>query len=207
MTTSTFAPESRSFRTESRPEFRTVMIYEDVAAGRRAKHFSDRLLHALGDGCEDVRNLWSFDVLGLTHVRNWAVAAARTADLVIVSASGQRALSREAAEWLEMWAWLLDDTKPALLALYHDAHGPGVRGISTALRALARRKGLDFFAQSSFEPSPALVQGERAHLSDTARWPATHAGRDGAVTMAAQPAEEENRAGCGAGTAERRVAR
>ena len=206
MSTSSFAPESRFFLTDGLPEFRIVMIYEDAAAGRRAQHFCDRLLHALGDGCEDVRNLWSFDVLSITHVRNWAVAAARTADLVIVSVSGKRELSCVAGEWLEMWAWLLDGTNPALLALIEDPVGPGVRSIRTGLRTLAKRKGLDFFAQSSFEPSPALVQNERTHLSDTARWSATHAGRDGAVTMAAQPAEGENRAGCVAGTADRRMA-
>ncbi len=171
------------------PDFRIVILYEDYAAGRRAKDLSDRLLHTLGDNCVDVVNLWSFDVLGLTDVRNASTSAAKVADLVILSVSGARALSPEVEEWLELWAWLLDGTNPALLALFHQADGSCVAEIRARLYPISARKGLEFFTQSAAEPSPELLRAEREHLAEVTRWQA-HLATDGVLTRAAQPAEK-----------------
>jgi hypothetical protein len=35
-----------------RPKFRVVLIYEDQAAGRRAKYFYDNLIHELEEECD-----------------------------------------------------------------------------------------------------------------------------------------------------------
>jgi hypothetical protein len=48
-----------------RPKFNVVIIYEDRAAGRRAKHFYDNLIHDLEDECDFCLDLWNFQVLAI----------------------------------------------------------------------------------------------------------------------------------------------
>ena len=70
------------------PAFKAVLIYENVAAGARARWFLERLARASSKTLEE--QMWNFDVLGIREVRNRAASAARKADVVAVSASGQR---------------------------------------------------------------------------------------------------------------------
>lgn len=197
-----FHPGSRDLRTEGSPEFRIVIIYEDAAAGRQARQFSDRLLREAWEDCVGVRNLWTFDVLGIREVRNAAASAAAAADLVIVAAAGGRELSPEVEDWLELWAWLIDRADPAVVALVQQADGRAVRNIRARLRLIAKRKGLEFFAPTAGEPDRVI---EREYDLDAVRWPRRNASADGAVRMAAQPAGEP--AGCVVGADEGRWAR
>jgi hypothetical protein len=135
------------------PEFSIVIIYEGTEAGRRAKRLSDRLLREIGDQFRCVQNLWSFDVLSITEVRNAAAGIARAADVVVLSASGDRELAPHVEKWLELWAWMIDGTDPALVALFESADGECARKIRTGLRALARDKQLKFFPHPTFESS------------------------------------------------------
>jgi hypothetical protein len=165
MNTATLPPQSRALLNGTPPEFNIVMIYEDGDAGRRAKRFSDKLLHEIGCRCQCVRNLWSFDVLAITNVRNAAAGIARAADLVIVSTSGERELSPHIEKWLDLWAWLIDGTNPALVALFENANGEHAGKIRWSLRGLAAGKRLPFFAHTTFEPSADLVRTEREYFA------------------------------------------
>ena len=170
MNTATFPPESRAFLAGAPPEFNIVIIYEDADAGRRAKRFSDRLLREIGDQFRCVRNLWSFDVLAITDVRNAAAGIARTADLVVVSASGERELAPQAEEWLDLWGWLIDGSTPALVALFENAEGEFTRQIRSVLSALARDKRLEFFPHPTSKPSAGFVNTELERLAGSSRW-------------------------------------
>lgn len=144
-------------------QFHIVMIYEDAHVGSRAQRFADKLLGEIRADCECVSDLWRFDVLALSEVRNAAVRAATAADLVIVSASGERDLPSAVADWLELWAWMIDGTRPALVALFQDSEGKCVRRIQTRLRAIAAKKDLEFFAQTTAEGCVAeLADGRTA---------------------------------------------
>ena len=48
---------------DDRPKFNVAIIYEDGAAGKRAKHFYDRVIRELVDECDFSLELWSFQVL------------------------------------------------------------------------------------------------------------------------------------------------
>lgn len=191
MNTATMPPESRALLNGIPPELNIVMLYEDADAGRCAKRFSDKLLFEIGLQCECARNLWSFDVLAITNVRNAAAGIARSADLVIVSASGERELSPQVEKWLDMWVWLIDGGNPALVALFQNADGGYARKIRTDLRALAEKKRLPFFPQPTFEPSGDLVRTERENLAVPIRWHSNHAAADGEDAMVV-PAGVEN---------------
>jgi len=125
------------------PVFKAVLIYENVAAGARARWFLERLARASGKSLEE--QMWNFDVLGIRKVRNDAASAARKADLVAVSASGQREFPGAVRAWLDMWLWLLEDEKPSLLALLDSSESPNVASVCAYLRCIAQRAGIEIF--------------------------------------------------------------
>jgi hypothetical protein len=48
-----------------RPKFNVVIIYQDSAAGKRAKHFYDQVIRELADECDFSLELWNFQVLAI----------------------------------------------------------------------------------------------------------------------------------------------
>ena len=70
---------------DDRPQFNVVIIYEDSAAGKRAKHFYDRVIRTLVDQCDFGLDLWNFQVLGVPEIGKSAAKAAARADFVILS--------------------------------------------------------------------------------------------------------------------------
>src|SRR5215471_17976129 len=123
------------------PVFKAVLIYENVAAGARARWFLEKLARASGKTLEE--QMWNFDVLGIREVRNGAASAARKADVVAVSASGQREFPGAVRAWLDMWLWLLEDENPALLALLDSSDSPNVASICAYLGRIAQRAGIE----------------------------------------------------------------
>ena len=125
-----------------------TILYECLDTGKHAKRFTDRLAAELADVERAHRaldlNLWSFGVLGLREVRNDSVGLAATADLVILSMSGKHPLPTQVEAWIEMWTWLIDGHKPAVVALFA---APDTRAgrTRTYLRRAAVSKGLKFF--------------------------------------------------------------
>lgn len=135
--------------------FKTVIIYEDLNAGRRAKAFSDQLSGEIEEVEEDfdfTRNIWSFNVLAIPEIRNIAATAAAAADVVILSASGKECLPPEVVEWLEMWAWLIDQGAPAMVALFDHPNSECAVAMRSQLQRITARKHLDYFPNCDFPP-------------------------------------------------------
>jgi hypothetical protein len=78
---------------DGRPKFDVVIIYEDSAAGKRAKHFYDRVIRELVDECDFSLELWNFQVLAVPEIGDSAAKAAARADLVILSMHHKAQLS------------------------------------------------------------------------------------------------------------------
>ena len=121
--------------------FKAVLIYENVAAGARARWFLERLARASRKTLEE--QMWNFDVLGIREVRKRAASAARKGDVVVVSASGQREFPGAVRAWLDMWLWLLEDENPALLALFDSSAAPTVASICAYLSCVTHRAGIE----------------------------------------------------------------
>src|ERR1700721_1605671 len=68
-----------------KPKFNVVIIYEDIAAGKRAKHFYDRVIRELVDECDFSLELWNFQLLAIPEIGNSAGTAVPQADFVILS--------------------------------------------------------------------------------------------------------------------------
>jgi hypothetical protein len=126
------------------PKFSVAIIYETVETGKRAKRLSDQLIAEAAAADAFELNLWNFDVLAITEVRNAAASAAAMADLVIFSLSGTSPLPKQAMEWIRMWIWLIDGHKPAVVALFA-ARRPECAAIGAYLRHTTVGKKLDFF--------------------------------------------------------------
>jgi hypothetical protein len=130
-----------------KPVFKAVLIYEDVAAGVRARWFCQKLVSTLDSRLEE--QMWNFDVLGIREIRNLAASTARKADVVIVSVSGNTELPDTIRDWLDMWLWILEEERPALIALFNSSASQEIASVSAYLQQLAKRNGIDFFQERS----------------------------------------------------------
>lgn len=122
---------------------KAVLIHENFAVGVRARRFFEGLARASDETLEE--KTWNFEVLGIRELRNAAASAARRSDVVAVAMSGQKDLPATVQAWLDMWLWLLEDEKPALLALFDSPSGPNTAPVHAHLSCIAARAGIDFF--------------------------------------------------------------
>jgi hypothetical protein len=132
---------------------RTLLIYEDIAAGMRAQWFSERLARALD--CTLEEKMWNFDVLGIREVRTASAIAGRKADILIVSVSGHTELPGTIRVWLDMWLLLLRKKRPALVGLFNSSPQQRIASVHAYLGTVAERGGIDFFPH---EISPQVRQ-------------------------------------------------
>jgi len=137
---------------------KAVLIYEDIAAGVRARWFCQNLAHAVDCALEE--RMWNFHVLGIRVIRNTAAVAARSADIVVVSVSGHTELPGTIRVWLEMWRLLLRKKKPALVGLFNLSSRQRSAPVSACLSRVAERGGVDFFPHQMSAPGghePILI--------------------------------------------------
>jgi hypothetical protein len=56
---------------DDRAKFNVVIIYEDIAVGKRAKRFYDRVIRELVHECDFRLILWNFQVLAVPEIGNF----------------------------------------------------------------------------------------------------------------------------------------
>jgi len=120
-----------------------VIIYEDSEGGKAGARFCERLAAVVGRGscCEG----WNFRVLGIRSVRNKAASAAVDADVVVFAMSFATQLPPEVEEWMELWLWLNEHGRPAVVAVSTRAD-PGNQRLVSRLQSAARRNNFPFFS-------------------------------------------------------------
>lgn len=135
------APDARQLG-----RFRAVLICETRPTGERAEQLCELLRSKAGDAFCFIRNAWSFKRIAVPEIRNIAATAAACADVVILAASGKTVLPEKVKEWIEMWAWLVDCDKPAVVTLLDDAteHATSIRNY---VRDAVATKNLSFFSR------------------------------------------------------------
>ena len=137
---------------DDKSKFNVVVIYEDGPAGRRAKHFYDKLVHELEDECAFSLQLWSFQVLAIPELRESAIESAAQADVVILSLHGKAGLPVDIREWIETWSKLIIGKGSALIALVDISTTRGGTNASALayLKGVAKRTEVDFFGHTFF---------------------------------------------------------
>src|SRR5881296_1826181 len=94
-----------------------ITFFEDVATGKRGKQVYDYLASHLGEEFEFNHQVWKLDVLATPSLRELAAKDTADADIVIVSARGDRDLAPEVKSWLDVWVGQRG-TPIALVALF-----------------------------------------------------------------------------------------
>ena len=142
-----------NLESENRPTFNVVIVYEDFAAGKHAKETYDYLVQQLGRDFDFNNQMWKFDVLGNSKMKEMAVKDAVVADLVVLSSHGVGELPDEVKSWIEQWT-AQPGNAMVLVALMDrpedEASEPS--SIRAYLQGVARKSKLDFFAQPNDWP-------------------------------------------------------
>jgi hypothetical protein len=141
---------------EVNSQFNVVIAYEDFETGKIAKRTYDVLLQNLGQDCQFNNQMWKFDVLGIPKLRELAAKDVTMADVVIISSQGIRPLPAGTKAWIDLW--LAEKTNAiALVALFGEQgeHLENARATRTYLAQVAKRAGIEFFAQPDLWPGKA----------------------------------------------------
>ncbi len=146
---------------EASPSFNVVIAYEDFQTGKHAKRTYDFLAEHLGRECEFTNQMWKFDVLRIAKLREMAVKDAAQADIIIISSHGADELPQPVKAWIEMWL-AEKGNAIALVALFDCPSDEAARtsGIRAYLADVARRGGMEFFAQPDDWPGRREAGGE-----------------------------------------------
>ena len=146
------ANTNQTFDLGDRQRFHAVIIYQDISAGRRAKHLYDWVIQELAGAYNPSLELWSFQVLALPEIGNLAAQAAAQADFVILSMRGKAPLSVQTRDWIERWSGRIYEYKPALVALFDQPkrwHRPAASTVPY-LRSVADSAGINFLYSHFF---------------------------------------------------------
>src|SRR5215813_3713240 len=96
-------PSLGSSDAEVNPALNVVITYEDLETGKRAMKTYDYLVEHLGDQCLFTNQMWKFDVLAVSKLKDIAAKDAAAADIIIVAAHKRNELPTEVKSWIQQW--------------------------------------------------------------------------------------------------------
>jgi hypothetical protein len=132
---------------EPDPIFNVVIVYEDFETGKQAKETYDFLVNNLRHECRFENQMWKFDVLGISKLREMAAKDAQMADIIIISCHGTHDLSTDVKAWIDAWVQGQSNAI-ALVGLFgngcDDCDNNSIRDY---LAGVAGRARMEFFAQ------------------------------------------------------------
>ena len=135
---------------------KVVIAYDNLDVAKRAEAVYERLAQRLDETFEFQQRLWRFDVLEEDALRAQAVRDAADADIVIVAMKDDSEVPEAVRNWLESLLGR-NSGAAALVALLPRTGAPA----QPYLEDVARRGGMDFFAQSG-KAAPARKPHKRA---------------------------------------------
>ena len=137
---------------------KVVIAYDHLDTARRAEAVYERLAGRLSETFDFQQRLWRFDLLEEEALCAEAVRDAVNADIVIVAMKDDTHLPEGVRRWLES-SLARDTAAAALVALLQRSSAP----VKSCLQEIARRGGMDFFAQ------PWEAEQTRPSASDAPR--------------------------------------
>jgi hypothetical protein len=142
-----------------------VIAYDSAATGKRAEAIYERLARRLGNRFDFKQRLWRFDVLEQESLRAEAARDTADADIVIVATNQGKKLPDGVQNWLES-SLQRHSGAAALVALLDHPSAP----VQPYLEEVARRGGMDFFAQTGEDASEMQLPLFDAAESEKPRW-------------------------------------
>ena len=142
-------PAFGSSDADGNPALNVVIAYEDLETGKRAMKTYDYLVEHLGDQCLFANQMWKFDVLAVSKLREIAAKDAAAADMIIISAHEGNQLPHEVKAWIERWLGYKTRAS-ALVGLF------GSESVDNPVRdylaGVAKRARIEFFCQPGLWP-------------------------------------------------------
>ena len=137
---------------DEKPTFNVAIIYEDNAAGRRAKHFYDKVIRELVDECNFSLKLWNFRYSQFRRLGIRPRMSPPKQTSSFFQCTAKLSFPAQTRRWIERWSRLIADRKPALVALLDQPETRRGTVDSTLgyLRNVADRKGISFYAHTTF---------------------------------------------------------
>jgi hypothetical protein len=137
----------------AKPPFQTILLYENVSAGKSARWFHERLARKFEGEFEFSHWMWNFAVLGVPQIAKQAADIAIHADQVILSAAGINEPPETVKNWLLEWAQRTHRKNSALVTLFpRDARHEVKASTHTFLRQIIAESPIGFFPESNFAP-------------------------------------------------------
>lgn len=131
---------------ESLSATKCVIIYEDFAAGVRARHFAEMLGEGLGGAC-DCDSLWRSELMEFPEIGGAVARDVADSDFVIIALRGDRHLSLGFKRWIESWLTPALDSGFSLIALLDPSQGSShTVSVRYSLRQMSAAAGVAFFA-------------------------------------------------------------
>jgi hypothetical protein len=154
---------------ECKPAFNVVIAYEDFAAGIHAKETYDYLAGQLGREYQFNNQMWKFDILGNTKMREMAVADAEVADLIIISTHGSGELPAPARMWIDEWVQHKGHAMALVNLVDQPSNGAAEPApLNSYLQNIASKAKMDFFSQPNEWPDRD-EESSRHYSSDLAQ--------------------------------------
>lgn len=130
---------------------KVLILYDDVAAGRRAIRALSNVFKSDDEGHEYKPQLWRLDLLEDPDRFGSAVADAINADIVVISASASGSINTTVARWMSFCLERKRGTTGAVVAMLGAGrtHAEPNRLQLQLLEAAVLDSGLDFFMPAS----------------------------------------------------------
>ena len=155
--TSILAPFAR----EANEHLSALIIYEDAAAGERAKETCDALPRRLGSNWQLRIELFSFNALRALEIQREAAAAASKANLIIFSCHHPD-LPLGVWDWIESFLRRPDQPTALVALLPSTLHQAKPRPwVAKYLAGVAQRRGMQYFSH---------IYKEEAENAATSPW-------------------------------------
>jgi len=135
-----------------------LVAYDNLCSGINAKELCDRLTRHLRATCALQSSFWSFSALQLPDLTRAAADETAQADLLIIAANGEQALSPCIQSWIRRWARRMHSDCSMLAAQLHGILKMD-QELSPAygcLKQIADDSGVNFLSQV-IEPPRAMI--------------------------------------------------
>ncbi len=130
-----------------------VTLYEDFASAIRGYQIFDWLEQNFGNDMPVTAASWSFHMLGMSRVAAAMLQDSDSADVLVVSANGDKALPPHVAVWVDRFMSRERNAEPVLVALAEagiEAHGSAM-GFNSSLQEIATRRHARFLCNGDLK--------------------------------------------------------
>jgi hypothetical protein len=142
-----YSPLQSRFVEPSNSSFYTVLVYQDLHTGVRAKNVANRIREEMADERTFELDAWNIGLLDHPVFHRLASDQAVAAEIIILSLHDGRALTTRLKGWLKAWMHQKQGVCPALIALFSDQGDSSSVFAKQYLETAAQRAGMEFLCQ------------------------------------------------------------